>query len=83
MFRQAFKPGSCVPKDGMYWVYHYQHRISHLSYMKAGESFPSCVKCGERVRFEAAPEHQAADHISHDVDFRGEPADSSGLEEVV
>jgi hypothetical protein len=59
----------------MYWVHHYQHRISHLSYMKAGDTFPLCVKCGDRVRFENAPEHQEAEHISRDVDFKGEAAD--------
>jgi imidazoleglycerol phosphate synthase glutamine amidotransferase subunit HisH len=55
----------------MYWVHHYQHRVSHLSYLKSGESFPTCVKCGERVRFEFAPEHSAATHISLDADFGG------------
>jgi len=53
----------------MYWVHHYQHRISHLSYLKSGENFPACTKCGERVRFELAPEPTAADHISLDLDF--------------
>ena len=82
MFRHAFKPGSSVSKDGMYWVHHYQHRMPHLSYMKAGEGFPPCLKCGERVHFEIAPEHQAAEHISHDSDFKKEPAGPSELEAV-
>lgn len=80
MFRQTFTPGSPVPKSGLYWVHHYQHRMPHLSYLKTGEKFPSCAKCGERTRFELAPEHQEADHISHDADFKEEPAGSSGVE---
>ena len=82
MFRHAFKPGTSVPKDGMYWVHHYQHRMSHLSHLKNGEYFPQCVKCGERVRFESAPEHDSAEHISHDPDFRKEhsgPAESKAV----
>jgi len=61
----------------MYWVHHYQHRISHQSYLKTGETFPKCRKCGERVRFEVATEHPAAEHISRDLDFPGEPPETS------
>lgn len=74
MFRHAFKPGSSVTQGGNYWVHHYQHRISHLSYFKSGELFPECSKCGVRVRFELAPEQQQAEHISLDSDFRGKEA---------
>lgn len=82
MFRHAFTPGSPVPKNGLYWVHHYQHRMPHLSYIKAGEKFPSCIKCGERARFEHAPEHQEADHISLDGDFKGDRPGSPELEAV-
>lgn len=61
----------------MYWVHHYQHRISHLSYLKSGEKFPACAKCGERVRFELALEPAGADHISLDLDFRTAGAESA------
>lgn len=61
----------------MYWVHHYQHRISHLSYLKTGENFPTCLKCGERVRFELAVEQTAADHISVDPDFKTDDAESA------
>ena len=61
----------------MYWVHHYQHRMSHLSYLKSGENFPACTKCGERVRFEPAPEPTTADHISPDPDFRTDEAESA------
>ena len=71
VLRDAFKPGFPVPKEAMYWVHHYQHRVSHLSYLRAGENFPTCARCGDRVRFELAPEHSAAAHISQDTDFGG------------
>jgi len=77
MFRYAFKPGSLVPEDGIYWVHHYQHRISHQSFFKTGEAFPPCRKCGGRVRFEVSPEHPSAEHISRDPDFSGEPPEPS------
>jgi hypothetical protein len=78
MFRHAFKPGSSVAQTGTYWVHHYQHRISHLSYFNAGERFPECLKCGMRVRFELAPEQQQAEHISLDADFRSEEEAATG-----
>lgn len=77
MFRHAFKPGTPVPRAAMYWVHHYQHRISHLSYLKSSEDFPACIKCGERVRFELALEPTTADHISLDPDFRTDDAESA------
>lgn len=58
----------------MYWVHHYQHRIPHQSYLKIGDAFPPCRKCGERVRFELASELPSAEHISRDLDFHdGQP----------
>lgn len=78
MFRHAFKPGSSVAQTGTYWVHHYQHRISHLSYFNGGEVFPQCTKCGMRVRFELAPEQQQAEHISLDADFRSEEEAATG-----
>jgi hypothetical protein len=65
MFRNAFKPGTEVAKDGAYWVHHYQHQ---------GEVFPRCDKCEERVRFEAHLNGAAAPHISDDPDFSGKQA---------
>jgi hypothetical protein len=74
MFKHGFKPGSAVPQSGAYWVHHYQHRISHLVHFSAGERFPECVKCGQRVRFELAPDHQDAEHISFDLDLQSKTA---------
>ncbi len=69
MFRNAFKPGTEVAKDGAYWVHHYQHRVSHLVTLRQGEVFPRCLKCDERVRFEAHHDTAAVPHISQDPDF--------------
>jgi hypothetical protein len=71
MFRNAFKPGNEVAKDGAYWVHHYQHRVSHLVSLHRGDVFPRCAKCEERVRFEAHLNGAAAPHISNDPDFSG------------
>lgn len=78
MFKHAFKPGTLVPKGANYWVHHYQHRISHLCYFNAGKPFPTCLKCGQRVRFELAPEQQQAEHISLDVDFQEQEEEATG-----
>ena len=56
MLRFAFTPGDAVPETGVYWVYHYAHRISHPARLNRGERFPECQECGRRVRFERAAE---------------------------
>lgn len=71
MFRDTFKPGDAVPDRGLYWVHHYQHRLAHLA--KIGYvSFPECVQCSDRVRFERAPmdTDPKAMWLREDVDFR-------------
>lgn len=72
MFRSAYKPGDRVPDTGVYWVYHYAHRISHTAQLQAGDSFPFCHQCGERVRFEPVSEgsDSKAQPINHYADFR-------------
>ncbi len=47
------KPGEQVPQTTTYWVHHYAHRMPHQAILRAGEVFPSCRVCGDRVRFEA------------------------------
>jgi hypothetical protein len=74
MFKHAFQPGSTVPKDATYWVHHYQHRISHAAFLRGGQVFPECIKCGHRVRFELSPDQQQAELISTDVDFPSDQA---------
>lgn len=69
MFKHAYKPGTTIPKNATYWVHHYQHRISHTASLRAGEAFPQCMKCGQRVRFELSPDSQQAEAIGNDPDF--------------
>jgi len=82
MFKDAFHPGSSVPQSGAYWVHHYQHRMSHLVYFQAGERFPQCMKCGQRVRFELAPDHQRAEHISLDLDFQNQTGSADDVRSI-
>jgi hypothetical protein len=67
MFRFAYTPGELVPETGVYWVYHYAHRISHPARLGRGEQFPKCHECGGRVRFERAAE---------DVESKAQPIDA-------
>ena len=77
MLKHAFKSGTSVPQTGSYWVHHYQHRMSHLCYFNLGDRFPECAKCGRRVRFELAPDHQQqTEHFTCDGDFPKEAAAS-------
>jgi len=53
-----FKTGQQIPDSGVYKVSHQQHRLPHEVTLLKGETFPRCVKCGDRVEFElvhAAP----------------------------
>ncbi len=71
MFRSAYRPGEDVPATGVYWVYHYAHRISHPAKLERGEKFPECHECGERVRFEPAAETVTkAQNIHTYTDFK-------------
>ncbi len=61
-----------MPEAGVYWVYHYAHRISHPARLEAGERFPRCHQCGDRVRFEraAADVESKAQNIHTYADFK-------------
>jgi hypothetical protein len=69
MYRNANKPGDRVTR-GVYWVHHYQHRLAHLARV-ALEHFPTCARCGDKVRFSPAEvtvdEH--APFLRFDPDF--------------
>jgi hypothetical protein len=67
MLRFAYSPGEFVPETGVYWVYHYAHRISHPARLKRGEYFPECHECGGRVRFERA---------AKDAEAKAQPIDA-------
>lgn len=49
-----FRSGQAVPESCRYWVRHYQHRLPQLVELKAGELFPRCKRCGDKVTFEKA-----------------------------
>jgi len=66
-----FKPGDQVPVTGIYTATHYQHRMPHEVFVRAGEEFPNCRRCMARVRFTP---FGATAHIEKDHDFRGRPA---------
>ena len=57
-----------MPQTGIYTVYHYQHRMPHAGLLVAGQLFPTCRQCGNRVRFELLSNAQP---ISLDSDFTG------------
>ena len=50
--KTLYKPGQTIPKAGIYKVLHAGHRQPHRASLKAQEKFPSCKKCGGKVRFE-------------------------------
>lgn len=63
----AFHPGQTVPDAGRYWVRHYQHRLPQLIQMKAGDIFPHCKKCNDKVTFEKADGKDKVLHEDHDL----------------
>ncbi len=47
-----------VPASGIYKVHHQEHRLTHEVILIAGQRFPRCGRCSQKVRFEmvkAAP----------------------------
>ena len=50
---KSYKPGEPIPASGIYQVIHKTHRRAHENIFAAGEIFPPCKRCGEKVRFQA------------------------------
>ena len=75
MYRDALKPGDSV-EVGLYWVHHYQHRLSHLASVAVAR-FPECRVCGNKVRFTPAQtgDDARAVWLRHDPDFRESAAE--------
>ena len=63
---QTLKPGEKTPESGVYRVTHQGHRSEHMVTMLKGESLPSCLNCGESVRFDLV---RAAGTVHDDEDF--------------
>lgn len=72
MAEHVFKPGEKAPQSGIYKVLHYQHRLYHEVTVLAGQSLPSCRRCGKDVRFQLV---SAATPVEDDADFQQAPGD--------
>lgn len=63
----GFKPGDPVRQTGIYEVIHDRaHRGAHEVVMLAGDAFPLCDTCDDRVRFRLV---RTAPYIFQDEDF--------------
>lgn len=70
---RVFRAGDLAPESGVYSVVHEDHRPTHAATLFKGERFPSCSRCGDKVRFVLS---RPAAVISEDLDFRQGPAPS-------
>jgi hypothetical protein len=67
---ETFRSGESVKQSGIYEVIHdAAHRASHDVVMLAGDVFPPCETCAERVRFQLV---RTAPYIFQDADFEDE-----------
>ena len=48
---KQFSSGKKVWSSGIYRVIHRRHRLPHEVTLIAGDIFPPCAQCGDRVRF--------------------------------
>lgn len=49
---EKFTPGQRVLQSGVYRVHHDSHRLMHQASLRAGETFPRCKQCGNKIIFE-------------------------------
>ena len=62
-----FRPGAPITESGIYEILHERdHRTTHEAVMIAGDSFPECDTCRDRVRFKLV---RTAPYIFQDADF--------------
>ena len=66
MAERRFQPGEAVPSSGVYRIIHGNHREDHDGILLHGQTFPACVVCGEKVRFQLV---QASNPIEKQPDF--------------
>ena len=50
--KERFLPDAVVERSGVYEAFHASHRITHKVTLIAGQTFPQCSRCRDRVRFE-------------------------------
>lgn len=67
---KTHRPGDTVGQSGIYEVVHdREHRAAHDVVMIAGDQFPTCETCDQRVRFRLL---RTAPYIFQDQDFEEE-----------
>ncbi len=47
-----YRTGEGIPKDGIYRVWHDEHRLPTEVTLRKGADFPGCANCEEVVEFE-------------------------------
>ena len=47
-----YRTGLTISQSGIYKVTHSRHRLPHEVTLLAGELFPRCSSCGDKVQFE-------------------------------
>ena len=50
--KERFRPDAVVERSGVYEAFHASHRITHEVTLIAGQRFPNCSRCKDKVRFE-------------------------------
>jgi len=64
---KSYKPGDTVKQSGIFEVVHdAEHRVAHEVVMIAGDAFPNCETCDQKVRFRLV---RTAPYIFQDQDF--------------
>ena len=48
---KEFTTGTKIQHSGIYRVFHAAHRLPHEVILIAGEEFPRCSKCQDKVKF--------------------------------
>jgi hypothetical protein len=67
---EMFRSGDAVKESGIYEVLHdREHRAAHDVVMLAGDAFPPCETCEQKVRFRLL---RTAPYIFQDADFEEE-----------
>ncbi len=68
----AMMPGDVCTRTGVFRVMHYQHRVPHDVVVYFGDRFPTCHKCGTRVRFQQILSSDSTNPtipVEQDLDF--------------
>ncbi len=66
--------GDIVPQSGIYRVVHEGHRLPHLVTLLAGEKFPRCSRCDDKVHFEVVQTVPHLDEVRERIVLHELPA---------